>query len=272
MFRQFIRSAGARTSRWAPTFALSFLSFAILSGSIGLGGCGNSCYAGFSINGNGGVIVKAGDPPSTCSLSPAPATLRVTALKSPVCETCAGASRAGHVYVVLKGIQLRTESTNTANSSSWLELAPDLATAPRQIDLMGDSNPEALVSGKVVPAGNYRELRLQFYAGASPEPVILPKENHCGEGGWNCLVTDDDHVESLALPGNPPELRIPLSDSTSDALFLLPESTVELRLSLLPQPVFSASGTEGWKLQMGLVGRAAAVREWSSAVQGTSSH
>jgi len=245
----------------------ALLLSAALFAAIGLAGCGDACFAGFSINGNGGVIVKAGNPPPACSLMPAPVSMRVVALKSPACEACPSASRAKHLYVTVEGVQLRADSTDTVNSPNWLELVPEFATAPRQIDWMGDGNLEILVSGRNVPAGNYREIRLQFYAGTPAGLAEGTRENSCGSGGGNCVVFADGHVEAITFPEGTPELRIPISENARDALLLLPATSVEVRLRLLPERRFSASGAEGLELQTGIIGNATVFGERSQAAE-----
>src|SRR5215469_15495390 len=68
-------------------------------------GCGNSCFIGFFNNGNGGAIIKAGNPPPPCSLPQTNGMMSVLAVKSSKCESCA-ASHPQHVFVTLQGIQL----------------------------------------------------------------------------------------------------------------------------------------------------------------------
>jgi hypothetical protein len=98
--------------------------------AIALTGCGDSCFVGFSNNGNGGLIVKVANPPPSCSLSQVHGAMSVVALKSSLCETCTAATRVEHVFVTLRGIQLRPGASEDARSPNWLELAPHLAKEP----------------------------------------------------------------------------------------------------------------------------------------------
>lgn len=183
--------------------------------ALGLFGCGNSCYAGYSINGNGGFIVVAGNPPPACSLSQAKGTMRVVALKSPVCELCMPATRVEHVFVTLQGVQLLPLDSDAKNSPDWLELAPQLAKEPRQVDLIGSSLPVILQESTVVAAGTYREVRLQFVSESSMGAETLPSENACGGTHWNCIVMADGHVQPLRLPADWPEVSIPFQNMES---------------------------------------------------------
>jgi hypothetical protein len=79
----------------------------------------------------------------------------------------------------LRSIQLRPRADDDANAPDWLELAPRLAKEPCQIDLMGDAMPVILVESAIVPAGSYREVRLQFFAASPTSAEELPAENAC---------------------------------------------------------------------------------------------
>ena len=240
-------------------------SCAAMFTAIGLTGCGNSCFVGFSNNGDGGVIVKAGNPPPTCSLSEANGTMNVVALKSPVCEGCTAAARVAHVFVTLRSIQLRPSASDDKNSFDWLELAPHLEL--RQIDLMGNSIPAILLASAKVPVGSYREVRLQFFRGYPTSAEKYPGENACGETGWNCIILADGHVEPLRLPRDMPELLIPSQSIESDSLVVLPDATMDLRLSLQPRQGSYYSSAEGWRPQNVLEGRATVVRQRSFAAE-----
>jgi hypothetical protein len=236
---------------------------AVVFAGAGLAGCGNTCVVGFSINGNGGVIVRAGDPPPTCSLSQAKGAVTVLAVKSPVCESCLVPARVNHVFVTLRGIQLRQSTNDDPNSHDWIELAPYLANEPRQVDLLGDSLPAILVKDAMVPAGSYRELRLQFLTGSLTSPEALPAENPCGVTRWNCTVIADGHIGQLHFPGDSPELLILPRDSESDSLLVLPDATMELHLNLELHHGLQFSAAEGWKTQSVIVGHAKVERESS---------
>jgi Domain of unknown function (DUF4382) len=245
----------------------SAFTFAAMFTAIGLAGCGSSCFVGFSNNGNGGAIVKVGDPPPTCSLSQASGAMRAVLLRSPICETCTPAVRVEHFLVTLRGIQVRSGATPDTNSPDWLELAPHLATEPRQIDLMGSSLPVILVDGAIVPAGSYREVRLQFLSDSPASAEVLPTENVCGEMRWNCLIRAGGQVQPLRLPGDVPELLIPSQNIENGSVVVLPDARMDLRLSLDPhlEPFFS--GTAGWILQTSLIGHATVVRPHSSEAE-----
>jgi hypothetical protein len=224
--------------------------------AIAVVGCGDSCYAGFFNNGNGHVIVAAGSPPPPCSFNGANGAIRVVALRAPVCELCTAAARADHVFVTPRGIQLQPDTASGPDTADWLEIAPQLAKEPRQIDLVGDRAPEILVNSANLPAGGYRELRLQFFPDAPQRGQKLPAGNACGETRWNCIVMADGHAEPLRWAGDVPELLVAIQSPDGSSFMLLPDARMDLRLSLEPRRAAYFSAAEGWKLQTELVGQA----------------
>jgi hypothetical protein len=61
-------------------------------------------------------------------------------------------------------------------------------------------------------------------------------------------------VEPLLLPGDAPELVIDSQHVENDSLLVLPDTTMELRLSFEPHQVLHFSDAEGWTPQTMLVG------------------
>jgi hypothetical protein len=247
--------------RFPPIPFQTIFCCAVIVLAVGISGCGNSCYAGFSINGNGGFIVVAGTPPPACSLPKVNGTMRVAALKAPICASCLPATRVEHVFVTLRGVQLRPLAGDDTNSPDWLELTPQLAKEPRQIDLMGDSLPVVLQESTTIAAGSYREVRLQFVSESTMSAETLPSENACGRTLWNCMVMADGHVQPLRLPEDGSELSISSLNMESGPFVVLPDTAMELLLSLESNPRAYFSIAEGWTLRDVLAGHATVARQ-----------
>jgi len=192
--------------------------------------------------------------------------MRVVTQKSPVCQACTASARADHIFVTLRSIQLRGSAFAELDSADWLEVAPELANEPRQIDLIGDSPPELLVENAVVPAGSYREVRLQFLPDSPVNTVTLPAENACGDTRWNCVVTGDGRTKPLRWTDDAPELMLAIRNAAGgDLLVILPGGIFDLQLSLEAAQVPYSSAAEGWTLLSALVGRASVTRKWPIA-------
>ena len=219
------------------SFRNLFRGGAILS-AIGFAGCSNSCFVGVFNNGQGGVVVKAGNPPPPCSLTQARAAVTAVAQKSAACETCTADARVEHVFVTMQGIELRPTVPDETNND-WLEIAPALASKPRPIDLVGDSL-ETLVENANIPAEAYREIRLRFCFD-SPSHQECRADTPCGETLRNCVMMADGRIEALRWPGGTPELVIAIRTLEGHSLAVLPDSFTDLRLCLEVQQAFPAS-------------------------------
>ena len=65
-----------------------------------------------------------------------------------------------------------------------------------------------LVDSRIVPAGSYNEVRLEFFSRSNGNAKELTTENACRETLWNCILMENGQVEPLQLPGDVPELVI----------------------------------------------------------------
>jgi Domain of unknown function (DUF4382) len=239
---------------WFPRcdFRRKFV-FEVILAALVVAGCGNSCFVATSNSGTGRVVVKAGDPPPTCSLSMGMGMMGAMAVKSVGCTNCTAAARVEHVLVTVRGVQVR--ATNGRNGGDWIELAPRLVNQARQMDLMGNEKAEILADGTSVPAGSYREVRVQFVTAAS-DGEELRSGNLCGTRQGNCVVRGNGSVEGLGLAGGAEEIVIPFESS----VVVLPDGKVDLEIRLEPRQEFSPSGTDGLKMRNVLVGSARGVR------------
>ena len=165
--------------------------------------------------------------------------------KTAVCANCAGAARVEHALVTVRGVGVR------GGSGEWVELAPGLASAPRQVDVIGDGGPEMLADGVGMEAGSYSEVRVEFAeSGASGET------NRCGAAAWNCLVFGDGRVEELGLDGVPTEVKMSLENGGA---IVVPGGRVNVSVKLQTQAVMRM-GVMGVDTRNVVMGTAEAVR------------
>ena len=108
--------------------------------------------------------------------------------------TCAGPSGPfAHVYVTISDIQVHTSATAAATDPGWVDLAPSLASSPKQIDLLGQSNNQCFLAtlGATLElqAGTYQQIRIIL-----TDSATLVSNNQCsGSGTANCVVLSADN-------------------------------------------------------------------------------
>jgi hypothetical protein len=142
-----------------------------------------SCSGGSSnnmVSGMGTVNVSMSDPPSCM-----PPNGQFT-----------------HVYVTVRSVQAHISATADDSSSGWQELAPQLASAPMQIDLF--SKPQttcilAQLGSASLPAGSYQQIRLLLVSNTPGASDAVPSNNACAGNGFNCVVLEDTTIHELQL-------------------------------------------------------------------------
>src|SRR5215510_6087643 len=109
---------------------------------------------------------------STSSMGPQTASITVTLTDPPSCKFPNGAF--DHVYVSIRSVQAHTSATASDDSAGWQELAPQLNSAPMQIDLFSTSSTTCLLtnlgSNSALPVGTYQQIRL----------LLVPNEGSAG--------------------------------------------------------------------------------------------
>lgn len=144
--------------------------------------CGGFTSTGMQSNGMGTINVSMTDPP-TC-MKPNGNFL--------------------HVYVTIRSVEANISDTADDNSPGWVELAPQLNSAPMQIDLFSTASTTCLLttlgSNTALPAGNYQQIRLLLVSNSGMSGVTLPTPNNCDSQGWNCVVlASDSSIHELQL-------------------------------------------------------------------------
>src|SRR6185312_7059736 len=100
-----------------------------------------------------------------------------------------------HVYVTISDVVAHTSSTASASDSGWVDLTPNLAKAPKQIDLLGPVTNGCFLAQLGDPleiqAGTYQQFRVILTNTA-------PATNACGSGA-NCVVLTGGGISALEL-------------------------------------------------------------------------
>jgi len=154
-----------------------------------------------AIFGIAGIIVScSGGSGSSMSMSSNTGTVNVSMSDPPSCMPPNG--QFVHVYVTVRSVQAHISATADDNSPGWQELAPQLASAPLQIDLF--SKPQttcilAQLGSASLPAGSYQQIRLLLVSNTPAASDAVPTTNACAGNGFNCVVLEDSTIHELQL-------------------------------------------------------------------------
>lgn len=146
----------------------------------------------FNCGGTTSIMVRSNPPVGTVSVSVS---------DPPSCKVPSGNYK--RVYITIRSVQAHTSGTATDSAGGWQELAPQLANAPVQVDLLasptGGCALAQLGSNVSVPAGDYQQIRLVLVSNNPAAGTPAPATNACGNAGFNCAVLSDDSVHQLEL-------------------------------------------------------------------------
>jgi hypothetical protein len=120
-------------------------------------------------------------------LSSSMATVTTSISDPPTCASPSGPYT--HVYVTISDVQIHASSNASPNDSGWVDLTPNLKSAPKQVDLFALGGTGCVLaqlgSPTNIPAGTYQQIRVYL----SPNNTSVPS-NACGNAGANCVVVN----------------------------------------------------------------------------------
>ena len=178
-----------------------------------------------------GIIVSCSGG-STKSMSSAMGTVAVTLSDPPSCMPPNG--QFTHVYITVRSVQAHISATATDSSAGWQELAPQLASAPMQIDLF--SKPQttcilAQLGSASLPAGSYQQIRLLLVSNTPAAGAAVPSTNACAGNGFNCVVLQDTTIHELDLSSEANTgLKIPPGQIVGGPLQVTAGQSVDLNI------------------------------------------
>jgi hypothetical protein len=93
-----------------------------------------------------------------------------------------------HIYVTVTDVEIHQSADASPSDSGWVDLTPDLAKNPSQVDLLGSSNQcfLATLGSAGIPAGSYQQIRIILAANSASV-----NNNKCGSNA-NCLMLTSD--------------------------------------------------------------------------------
>lgn len=186
------------------------------------------------------VVISCGGG-STMKLTPATGTVNVSLSDPPSCAvptgTASGAMAPGtfsSVWVTIVSVKAHISATADANSAGWQELAPQLNSAPMQVDLLhlpanGQCLLEQLGSAEL-PAGDYQQIRLILLANAATS--MQPASNACASLGnvFNCAQNSSGLHELKLASEAQTGLKVPPGQMMGGPLHVAAGQSVDLNI------------------------------------------
>src|SRR6267378_2715039 len=176
-----------------------------------------------------GIIVSCSGGSKNMSMGMG--TVNVTMSDPPSCMPPNG--QFTHVYITVRSVQAHISATATDSSSGWQELAPQLASAPMQIDLFAKPQTTCILAqlgSASLPAGSYQQIRLLLVSNTTAASAG-PSTNACAGSGFNCVVLEDSTVHELQLSSQDNTgLKIPPGQIVGGPLQVTAGQSVDLNI------------------------------------------
>ena len=173
------------------------------------------------------LLAGCGNGGSSSKTVSQPATVSVSLSDPPTCASSTGGAFTS-IFVTIKDVQIHASSTAGANDPGWIDLTPNLPSAPQQVDLLGIANNQcflaSLGSNSQIQPGTYQQIRLIL----SASPVAGDK---C-LGTANCVVLSSDNtVHTLQLSSEAQTgIKIPATSIAGGPLVIGSGETKDLNI------------------------------------------
>lgn len=143
-------------------------------------------------------LVSCGGGPGNLSSNSGTGSITVNLSDPPSCAFPNGT--IDHVWVTISSVQANMNASAGDNSGGWVELAPQLNSTPKQIDLFSLASSACLLAtlgNTSLPAGTYQQIRLLLVPNTGAGGMTPPAA--CQGQGFNCVVLHDGSVHQLLL-------------------------------------------------------------------------
>ena len=144
------------------------------------------------------LLLACGNSSVDANLHPPMCTVALHVSDPATCEAPAGPY--SNVFVTIRGVRAHRSSTAGAGDTGWVDLAPGLATTPRQVDMLGSASAScflALLGSTQLEVGQYQQIRLLLLDNNSGSQV---SGNQCAGNDANCVVlAADGSIHELSL-------------------------------------------------------------------------
>jgi hypothetical protein len=136
------------------------------------------------------AFVGCGGGAGGAKTSPAPATVNVSVSDPTTCSVGASGPYL-HIFVTITDVQINASATASDNDTSWVDLTPNLKSAPQQVDLLGLANSQcflaSLGSTTALQPGSYQQIRVIL-----ADNSVKPANDACKGVAANCVVLGTD--------------------------------------------------------------------------------
>lgn len=185
------------------------------------------------------IVVSCGGG-ATSMQSLASGTVILSISDPPSCAAPAGAAAMppgsfSDVWVTIVSVKAHISATADATAPGWQELAPQLNSAPMQVDLLRLPNSGqcllAQLGSAELPAGDYQQIRLILLANAATSTP--PSPNNCAQLGnvFNCAVDAAGNFHELKLASEAQTgLKVPPGQMMGGPLHVAAGQSVDLNI------------------------------------------
>ena len=235
------RKAASLGPLFQPLLALCCLAVAALL----VAAC-SSVSGNVSTSGMGAVTTMVSDP-ATCATPNGPFS---------------------HVFVTITDVKAHTSPTAGANDSGWVDLTPSLASAPKQVDLLGLANNQCFLASlgdaQQIQAGTYQQIRIILAADSTSI-----SSNVCGNGSANCVeLSKDSSFHTLNLSSEDQTgIKIPPGQIAGGGLTVAAGKTTDLDIDFQTCQSIVLEGNGQYRLKPVL--HAGEVSTVSASINGT---
>ncbi len=133
--------------------------------------------------------------------------------------------------MTITAVQANVNAGASDNDSGWVDLAPGLASAPKQINLLGQSNNQCFLAtlgdNQELQAGTYGQIRLIL-----ADNSVSVSNNACTNGSANCVqLTSDSSFHTLNLSSEAKTgLKIPPGQISGGGIHIEAGKTEDLNI------------------------------------------
>lgn len=162
-------------------------------------------FFGFALLLITGVWIACSGGSSTTKTTAQPATTNISISDPATCSSSASGLYQ-NVFVTITDVQINASASAADNDPNWVDLTPNLKSAPQQVDLLGIANNQcflaSLGSTTALQPGTYQQIRIIL---ADNSTAVA--NNACKTAGANCVVLASN-------PNNPQMLQLSSESKT----------------------------------------------------------